>query len=73
LVTGASFEEPAATTTVAAGSVVLCGSALSGADACRVAFRAAMDAHFASHTTPGGTAGAEASSRSQDHQGLWEM
>ena len=37
-VTGASFEEPAATSMVAAGSVVLCGSVLSRADACCVAF-----------------------------------
>jgi len=35
---------------VAAGSVVLCGSVLLGADACGVAFRVAMDAHFASHS-----------------------
>ena len=34
---------------VAAGSVVLCGSVLPDADACGVAFRVAMDAHFASH------------------------
>ena len=49
-VTGASFEEPAATGMVAAGSVVLCGSVLPDADACGVAFRVAMDAHFASHS-----------------------
>jgi hypothetical protein len=35
---------------VAAGSVVLCGSALPDADACGVTFRVAMDAQFASHS-----------------------
>ena len=35
---------------VAAGSVVLCGSVLPDADVCGVAFRVAMDAHFASHS-----------------------
>jgi hypothetical protein len=35
---------------VAAGSVVLCDSVLSCADACGVAFRVAMDAQFASHS-----------------------
>jgi hypothetical protein len=34
---------------VAAGSVVSCDSVLPYADACGVAFRVAMDAHFASH------------------------
>jgi hypothetical protein len=50
LITGAIPEEPAITQVVTAGSGVSCGSVLPDADACGVAFRVAMDAHFASHS-----------------------
>jgi hypothetical protein len=42
LITNAPFEKPAATWMVVAGSVVLCGRAPSGADACCVAFCVAL-------------------------------
>ena len=48
--TGVIPEEPVVTPSEAAGSGVLCGSVLPDADACGVAFRVAMDAHFASHS-----------------------
>jgi hypothetical protein len=48
-ITGVIPEEPALTRVVTAGSGVLCGFVLTDADACGVAFRIAMDAHFASH------------------------
>ena len=50
LITGVIPDEPAVTQVVAAGSGVSCGSVLPDADACGVAFRVAMDAHFASHS-----------------------
>ncbi len=50
LITVVISEEPALTRVVAAGSGVSCGSVLSDADACGVAFRVAMDAHFALHS-----------------------
>jgi hypothetical protein len=43
-------DEPALTQVVAAGSGVSGGFVLPDADACGVAFRVAMDAHFASHS-----------------------
>jgi hypothetical protein len=50
LETGVIPEEPALTRVVAAGSGVLCGSVLPDADAGGVAFRVAMESHFASHS-----------------------
>jgi hypothetical protein len=50
LITGTIPEEPVVTRVVTAGSGVWCGSVLPDADACGVAFRVAMDAHFASHS-----------------------
>ena len=50
LVTGLIPEEPAPTQVVAAGSGVSCGSVLPDADACGIAFRVAMESHFASHS-----------------------
>ena len=50
MITGVIPEEPAVTPSETAGSGVWCGSVLADADACGVAFRVAMDAHFASHS-----------------------